>query len=63
MRVQRDKHPDWFREDLGKLFQLLATRQIQPVIAAKLPLRDAPRANKMLETGQVSGKIILLPWA
>jgi NADPH:quinone reductase-like Zn-dependent oxidoreductase len=63
VKVQRDKHPEWFREDLGKLFQLLARRQIQPVIAAKLPLRDAPRANKMLETGQVSGKIILLPWA
>jgi NADPH:quinone reductase-like Zn-dependent oxidoreductase len=63
VRGLRDKHPDWFREDLSKLFQLLAARQIQPVIAARLPLRDAPRANKMLEGGQVSGKIVLLPWA
>jgi NADPH:quinone reductase-like Zn-dependent oxidoreductase len=57
----RDAHREWFREDLIKLFELLAKRQIQPVIAARLPLRDAPRANEMLEKAQVSGKIVLLP--
>jgi NADPH:quinone reductase-like Zn-dependent oxidoreductase len=57
----RDQHPDWFRQDLSKLFDLLATHQIQPVIAAKLPLRDAFIANEMLEKSQVSGKIVLLP--
>jgi NADPH:quinone reductase-like Zn-dependent oxidoreductase len=57
----RDAHPDWFREDLIKLFELLAKRQIQPLIATRLPLRDAPRANEMLEKAQVSGKIVLLP--
>jgi NADPH:quinone reductase-like Zn-dependent oxidoreductase len=57
----RDSHPEWFREDLSKLFNLLATRKIQPVIAAKLPLREAARANEMLEKAQVSGKIVLLP--
>lgn len=59
----RDAHPDWFRQDLTKLFDLLAHRQMQPVIAARLPLRDAPRANEMLEKAQVSGKIVLLPHA
>jgi NADPH2:quinone reductase len=56
----RDEHPDQFREDLSKLFDLLATRQIQPVIAARLPLREAARANQLLEQAKVSGKIILL---
>ncbi len=56
----RDAHPDWFREDLSKLFGLLAERQIQPVIAARLPLREAARANELLEKAQVSGKIVLL---
>jgi len=59
----RDKHPDWFREDLGKLFDLLAQRQIEPVIAARLPLREASEANRLLEQAQVSGKIVLLPQA
>ena len=57
----RDAHPDRFREDLIKLFELLAKRQIQPLIATRLPLRDAPRANELLEKAQVSGKIVLLP--
>jgi len=57
----RDQHPEQFREDLAKLFELLATRQIQPVVAAKLPLWEAARANEMLEKAQVSGKIVLLP--
>jgi NADPH:quinone reductase-like Zn-dependent oxidoreductase len=57
----RDQHPTWFREDLSKLFDLLAARQIQPIIAAKLPLRDAFIANEMLEKSQISGKIVLLP--
>jgi NADPH2:quinone reductase len=62
VRVTRDQHPEWFREDLGQLFRYLAARQIQPVIAARLPLREAQRANEMLEKSQVTGKIILLPW-
>lgn len=62
IKTLRDSKPEWFREDLGKLFELLRARQIQPVIAARLPLRDAARANEMLEKSQVSGKIVLLPW-
>jgi NADPH:quinone reductase-like Zn-dependent oxidoreductase len=57
----RDSHPEWFREDLTKLFALLAGGKILPVIAAKLPLREAARANELLEKAQVSGKIVLLP--
>jgi len=57
----RDQHPDWFREDLCKLFDLLAASQIRPIIAEKLPLREAARANQLLEQGQVSGKLVLLP--
>ena len=56
-----DSHPDWFRDDLSKLFSLLGARKIQPVIATRLPLREAARANEMLEKAQVSGKIVLLP--
>jgi NADPH:quinone reductase-like Zn-dependent oxidoreductase len=61
IKTLRDTHPDWFREDLTKLFTLLRDRKIQPVIAAKFPLREAARANDMLEKAQVSGKIVLLP--
>ncbi len=57
----RNQRPEWFREDLSKLFALLGGRQIQPVIGAKFPLSDAALANAMLEKGQTFGKIVLLP--
>jgi len=62
-KLLRDAHPEQFREDLGKLFELLAQRKIQPVIAEKIPLRQAAEANRLLEQAQISGKIVLLPEA
>jgi NADPH:quinone reductase len=49
-----------FREDLAKLFGLLAERKIQPKIAAKLGLLEGVRAQEMLLAGGVHGKIVLL---
>jgi NADPH2:quinone reductase len=60
-RIFRDQHPEWFHEDLTILFNLLLARSIQPVIAGKFRLRDASRANEMLEKGQAAGKLVLLP--
>jgi len=59
-KTLHDRHFDWFREDLTTLFNLLLHRQIQPVIAAKFPLREAAQANAQLERGNVAGKIVLL---
>ena len=54
----RDKNP--FMEDLPKLFKMLEEGKIKPVIAAKLPLLEARKANEMLEAGQVTGNLVLL---
>jgi len=59
VKTLRDAHPEWFREDLSKLFALLREGKIKPVIGARLPLREAARANEMLEKAQVTGKIVL----
>ena len=32
-KVMRARHPAWFREDLGRLFELLATGAIRPRVA------------------------------
>lgn len=61
VKVLQASHPEWFKEDLTALFSMLSRREIQPVIAARLPLRDAPRAHELLEKAQVIGKIVLLP--
>lgn len=49
-----------FREDWTALFQMLQEGRIQPLIAAKYPLLEAARANEHLESGTVSGNVVLL---
>jgi len=55
-----DTSPEMFREDLARLFEFLSQKKIHPVIAARFPLREAARANEMLEKALVSGKLVLL---
>jgi len=55
----RENHPKWFKEDLSKLFQLLANGEIEPRIWKVMPLAEAVQAHQLLETGKVRGKIVL----
>lgn len=54
------KDPAPFREDLPKLFALLAAKKIAPRIAERLPLLDARAANARLEAGAIEGKLVLM---
>jgi NADPH:quinone reductase-like Zn-dependent oxidoreductase len=54
----RNKNP--FMEDLPKLFKSLEEGRIKPVIAARLPLLEAREANEILESGKVTGNLVLL---
>lgn len=54
------KHPDWFSEDLIKLFDLLSQRKISPIIAKRLSLDDAKLAHDLIEKAEVKGKIVLI---
>jgi NADPH2:quinone reductase len=53
--------PAWFRHDLLTLLDLLKQGKIKPLIAQRLPLKEARRAHEMLGEGGVLGKIVLLP--
>ena len=53
-----DKRP--FMDDLPVLFNLLEEGRIKPIIAKRYPILDAAQANELLESGQVSGNIVLL---
>jgi NADPH:quinone reductase-like Zn-dependent oxidoreductase len=55
---RKDKRP--FKEDLPRLFALLASRAIRPRIAARLPLLAGREGERLLEAGGVNGKIVLL---
>lgn len=57
--AMRRKHPDWFREDLGRLFEMLAEGRIAPVVAEVLPLAEVQQAHERVESGEVAGKLVL----
>jgi NADPH:quinone reductase-like Zn-dependent oxidoreductase len=49
-----------FKQDWATLFQLLGDGKIKPIIAAKFPLLEAAQANALLESGQVTGNVVLV---
>lgn len=57
----RDQHPDWFREDLLALVELVRAGMLHPVVAERLPLTDARRAHELLEGSAATGKLVLVP--
>lgn len=54
------KENSWYRETLAMLFDWLGDGRIEPIIGTKLPLAEAAKAQHMLETGAVHGKIVLM---
>jgi NADPH:quinone reductase-like Zn-dependent oxidoreductase len=56
----REKHADWFYEDLTGLFDLLAEGKIKPVVGARLPLTEVVHAHELIEQGAVQGKAVLM---
>ena len=52
-----DKQP--FLEDWAFLFTLLEAGKIKPVITDVLPLVEAAQANRLLESGCVTGNVVL----
>jgi NADPH:quinone reductase len=56
----RDRYPAWFRDDAAALFELLAARKIEPVVADRIPLVEARRAHENLGHGGITGKQILI---
>jgi NADPH:quinone reductase-like Zn-dependent oxidoreductase len=53
------KQPQAYREDLSKVFELLASRRIEPVLASTVPLADAAQAQQRLQDNQVTGTLVL----
>lgn len=53
------KDPRLLREDLPKIFALLADRRIDPLVTRTFPLLEAGKALELLAAGSVEGKIVL----
>ena len=52
--------PDFFRQDLSALIDLLQQQRIKPLIAQRFPLSEARHAHELLAKGGVTGKIVLV---
>ena len=52
--------PEFFRQDLIALFDLLQQKTIKPLIAQRFPLAEARHAQELLGKGGVTGKIVLV---
>src|SRR5512136_2308217 len=61
INVMRARHPAWFRQDLERLFGLLATRTIRPRVAERISLDEVAEAHRRLEAGGLEGKLVLCP--
>jgi len=48
-----------YRDELSPLANYLASGQINPLVYERVPLHEAPRAHRLLESGVVTGKVVL----
>jgi NADPH:quinone reductase-like Zn-dependent oxidoreductase len=61
INVLRALHPAWFKEDLARLFELLASGAIRPRIAERISFDEVAEAHRRLEAGGLEGKLVLCP--
>lgn len=61
INLMRARHPAWFREDLERLFGLLAARAIHPRVAERISFDEVAEAHRRLEAGGLEGKLVLCP--
>ncbi len=61
INLMRALHPAWFKEDLERLFDLLASGAIHPRVAERISFDDVAEAHRRLETGGLEGKLVLCP--
>lgn len=55
------RYPEWFREDLHVMLDLLRRGEIHPVVAERLPFSEARRAHELLPDTAAKGKLVLVP--
>ena len=60
MDQQADADNDWYRSTLAELLALLEDRQVEPVVAARVPLAQVRRSHQLLEEGGHPGKFVLV---
>jgi NADPH2:quinone reductase len=60
IQMLKRRHPDWHREDMTSLFNLLSQGTLTPIVAKRLGLEEAAHAHELLSDGSVTGRIMLV---
>jgi NADPH:quinone reductase-like Zn-dependent oxidoreductase len=61
VNAMRARHPEWFKEDLAHLFDLLRQRRIKPTVSERIGLDQLVDAHRRLEAGGLEGKLVVCP--
>ena len=61
INLMRARHPAWFKEDLERLFNLLAAGTIRPRVAERISFDEVAEAHRRLEAGRLNGRLVLCP--
>lgn len=61
VNAMRARHPAWFKEDLERLFALLARGEIAPRVAGRISFDEVAEAHRRVEAGGLDGKLVLCP--
>ncbi|HQR87827.1 MAG: alcohol dehydrogenase [Caulobacter sp. 12-67-6] len=57
----RDARPAAYRQDLAAVMAMIGEGQLKPQIGATFPLAEAAKAQELLQSAGVAGKIVLKP--
>ena len=60
IQMLKRRQPDWFRQDLTTLFDVLGRGELKPVIDRRLSLEQAALSHELLGKGGTVGKIVLV---
>jgi NADPH:quinone reductase-like Zn-dependent oxidoreductase len=61
INLMRARHPDWFKQDLARLFDLLAAGSIRPRVTERITIDEVADAHRRLEAGGLDGRLVLCP--
>lgn len=61
INLMRARHPAWFKEDLEKLYGMLAARVVRPRVARRISFDAVVDAHSRVEAGGLDGKLVLCP--
>lgn len=60
IQMLKRRKPDWFRQDLTTLLELLGQGKLKPIIDRRLSLEQAALSHELLGKGETVGKIVLV---